>query len=209
MRQSTAIAAIIVAGIALTGCGVQETPVSRDQTGQASPPTVAATPTVAAAPTGDGGDTGAASSQSGAEGDQEEGVVVSPNLAGLRIVHADDGRSFQIWVDDVSGLYALDVEIRFDAAGAQVADADPDWEGVQIQPGQAPSPDFVAINEVDNQSGVIRYVATQLGDDPGFDGSGMIATASWQSDAGQGSRAAFGAVILVSKEADAIDFTLE
>jgi hypothetical protein len=112
-------------------------------------------------------------------------------------------------VDDVSGLYALDVEIRFDAAGAQVADADPDREGVQIQPGQAPSPDFVAINEVDNQSGVIRYVATQLGDGPGFEGSGMIATATWQSNAGQGSRAAFGAVILVSKEADAIDFTLE
>jgi hypothetical protein len=124
-------------------------------------------------------------------------------------VHADDGRSLQIWVDDVSSLYALDVEIRFDAGGAQVADADPDTEGVQIQPGQAPSPDFVAINEVDNQSGVIRYVVTQMGDDPGFDGSGLIATASWQSNAGQSSRAAFGSVILVSKEAEAIDFTLK
>jgi len=203
VRQSTAIAAIIVAGMALTGCGAQETPASRDQTGQASPPTVAAKPA------GDGGDTGAASSQSGAEGVQEEGVVVSSNLAGLRMVPADDGRSLQIWVDDVSGLYALDVEIRFDAAGAQVADADPDWEGVQIQPGQAPSPDFVAINEVDNQSGVIRYVVTQMGDGPGFDGSGMIATASWQGNAGQMSRASLGSVILVSKEAEAIDFTLK
>lgn len=192
----------MVAGIALTGCGAQETPVSHDQSNQASPATVTAEPA------GDGGDTGASSSQSGAEGVQEEVVVVSPNLAGLRMVNADDGRSLQIWVDDVSGLYALDVEIQFDAAGAQVADSDPDWEGVQIQPGQAPSPDFVAINEVDNQSGVIRYVVTQMGDDPGFDGSGLIATASWQSDAGQGSRAAFGSVILVSKEAEAIDFTL-
>ena len=181
----------------------------RDQTDQASPPAVATTPIVATTAAGEGGDTGAASSQSGAEGVQEEGVVVSPNVAGLRMVHADDGRSLQIWVEDVSGLYALDVEIRFDAGGAQVADANPDTEGVQIQPGQAPSPDFVAINEVDNQSGVIRYVATQLGDDPGFDGSGLIATASWQSNAGEGSRAAFGSVILVSKDAEAIDFILK
>jgi hypothetical protein len=131
--------------------------------------------------------------------------------ATLSVEPADGGRALQVWVDGVTGLYAVDMEIEFDASRLQATDADPGTAGVQIQPGQAPTPDFVATNSVDNQAGVIRYVATQLGTKPGFSGKGLVATITWQDDPGPGTATAvtFGKVLMVSRDAQPVDVILK
>ncbi|MGQ9501560.1 MAG: LysM peptidoglycan-binding domain-containing protein [Anaerolineae bacterium] len=82
----------------------------------------------------------------------------------------------EIRIENVSGLYAADVELRFNPAILQVQDADPGRDGVQIQPGNFPSPDFVALNSADNATGVIRYALTQLPPKSPVSGSGLLAT---------------------------------
>jgi LysM repeat protein len=84
--------------------------------------------------------------------------------------------TIEIRIENVSGLYAADVELRFNPALLQVQDADPGRDGVQIQPGNFPSPDFVALNSADNATGVIRYALTQLPPKSPVSGSGLLAT---------------------------------
>ena len=124
--------------------------------------------------------------------------------AGLRLVQTDAGT--EIWVDGVTNFYALDMEIHFDPAKAQVADADAQQPGIQIAPGQAPAPDFVAENNVDNGAGVLTYVTTQLAPRDGFSGSGLVATIRWQGQADPAAR--FGAVTLVSQDGQPIEVAL-
>jgi len=124
--------------------------------------------------------------------------------AGLRLVQTDGGT--EIWVDDVTSFYALDMEIHFEAARAQIADANSQQPGIQIEPGQAPAPDFVAENIADNQAGAITYVVTQLAPREGFSGSGLVATIRWQGQADPAPR--FGAVTLVSQDGQPIEVAL-
>jgi hypothetical protein len=122
---------------------------------------------------------------------------------------AGDGKSFQIWVENVRDLYAVDLEIKFDTTKLQVADADARTEGIQIQPGQSPVPDFVAINSVDNQKGLIRYVVTQLGETPPFNGSGLVATITWQKSADKEATVSLKAVVLVNQDARPIEASIK
>jgi hypothetical protein len=132
--------------------------------------------------------------------------VRASSIATLHLVPAADRRSLEVRVGDVRDLYAVDLELLFDAARVQVADADTSKDGVQIKPGQSPRPDFVAINTADNQRGVIRYVATQLGDDEGaFSGGGVVATINWQSPADPDVTISVSGATLVSSDAQAID----
>lgn len=123
----------------------------------------------------------------------------------LRQARPEGANALQIWVDDVSDFYALDMELRFDPSKLQVIDSDPNAEGVQIQPGQAPVPDFVAVNSADNQNGVVHYVVTQLGPREGFNGSGLVATITWQGDLDEGRGVSFGPVTLVNQDGQPIE----
>jgi hypothetical protein len=175
-------AALFLSALALAGCGgaamnsaaVQPTPA-------ASPTVVASLPARGPTPTGQSGATPYSSLTNQGAGTPE--MVRSTSIASLRLVPTADGRALELRVDDVRDLYAVDVEIKFDPARLQVADADAKAQGVQILPGRAPAPEFVAINSADNQKGAIRYVATQLGDRAAFSGSGVVATINWQSGA--------------------------
>ncbi len=89
----------------------------------------------------------------------------------------------EIRIENASGLYAADVELRFNPVALQVQDADPGREGVQIQPGNFPSPDFVALNSADNATGVIRYALTQLPPKSPVNGSGLLATIVFRGQA--------------------------
>jgi len=129
--------------------------------------------------------------------------------ATLSVEPADGGRALQIWVGGVAELYAVDMEIKFDASRLQAADADPGRAGVQIEPGQAPTPDFVATNSVDNRAGVIRYVATQLGSKPGFGGKGLVATITWLNQPGPEAAVTFGKVIMVTRDSKTVDVILK
>jgi hypothetical protein len=141
-------------------------------------------------------------SQSAKESVEE---VHSSSIATLRLTRAADERALSVRVDDVRDLYAVDMVLRFDATRVQVADADAQTSGVQIKPGEAPRPDFVAVNSVDNAQGIIRYVATQLGNDAAFSGSGTIATIYWQTDIAPDADISVEAVILVNQRAQAIE----
>lgn len=100
----------------------------------------------------------------------------------VRLVPNQEQATVEIWIDNVTSLYALDLELQFDPAHLQVTDADSNQTGIQVQAGQAPAPDFVAENMVDNQTGVIHYVVTQLAPRDGFSGSGRIATIAWSGE---------------------------
>lgn len=89
----------------------------------------------------------------------------------------------EIRIENASGLYAADIELRFNPAVLQVQDADPGRDGVQIQPGNFPSPDFVALNSADNATGVIRYALTQLPPKAPVNGSGLLATVVFRGQA--------------------------
>ena len=77
-------------------------------------------------------------------------------------------------VRDVSDLYAVDLTIRFDPDILQVEDADPNRAGVQ--PGLATFLDagMTLFNEVDNETGIVRFVMTQINPSEGKSGSGNL-----------------------------------
>ena len=84
--------------------------------------------------------------------------------------------AIDIYIEDVTDLYAADVRPTFDPAIAQAEDADdyPD-NGVQMEPlGSFLSPDFIIKNEVDNSAGTTWYATTQLNPAPAVSGSGSI-----------------------------------
>jgi len=133
--------------------------------------------------------------------------------ARLRLAPVEGGGAVEIWVDDVVELYALDLELAFDVSKFQAADADPEMDGIQLVPGEVPAPDFVAVNSVDNETGAVHYVVTQLGTSGAFSGSGLVATLNWQEGVTwQGGAEAegelsFGSVILVNQDVQQIDVT--
>jgi len=77
-------------------------------------------------------------------------------------------------VRDVEELYAVDLTIRFDPEILQVEDANPDQEGVQ--PGLATFLDagMTLFNEVDNETGTVRFVMSQINPSEGKSGSGNL-----------------------------------
>ena len=78
-------------------------------------------------------------------------------------------------VEQVSELYGAQILIRFDPTVLEVVDADPAKEGVQVQPGTLPSPDFIVQNMADNQAGTIDYALTSLPPSKPSNGDGVIA----------------------------------
>lgn len=77
-------------------------------------------------------------------------------------------------VRDVSELYAVDLTIRFDPDVLQVEDANSNQAGVQ--PGLATFLDagMTLFNEVDNETGTVRFVMSQINPSEGKSGSGNL-----------------------------------
>lgn len=80
----------------------------------------------------------------------------------------------EVTLEGVSGLYGLDIRLEFDPALLEVLDADDGKDGVQISPGQIPSPDFVVRNEADNAAGTLWYAATQMNPREPASGAGVV-----------------------------------
>lgn len=208
LRRGLAIVLLLFA-LDLAGCGgTEQTTSETPRGGETSAPITSSfkggesLPDTRTAPS-TSSDTDAAS-LSQKSGELVEHVHVS-SIATLRLVRTADGREFIVRVDNVRDLYAVDITIRFDPTRWQVADADAQKSGVQIKPGEAPRPDFVAVNDVDNTQGTIRYIATQLGDKAAFSGSGTVATILWQTTIAPDADVSVGAVTLVNRNAQAIE----
>jgi hypothetical protein len=107
-------------------------------------------------------------------GSAQEGATV--RLEPLPGQEEADAVTVAIRIENATRLYGAEVHLAFDPARLEVQDADPDKEGVQIQAGDFPSPDFVVQNQADNTRGTIDYAVTQVAPREAVDGSGILAT---------------------------------
>lgn len=107
----------------------------------------------------------------------QPGVVVRVVPASLVMSECVVSRTTTIAIENVSGLRAIDLDIRFDPAVVRVVDANPGAAGVQIRPLGlfATSSAFVAIHQVDNQAGRIQFAATLVGSGLVNGNAGLIA----------------------------------
>lgn len=80
-----------------------------------------------------------------------------------------------IRIENAVRLYGAEVHLAFDPASLEVQDADPDADGIQLQPGDFPKPDFVVRNQADNVMGTIDYAISQMAPREPIDGSGVLA----------------------------------
>ena len=78
-----------------------------------------------------------------------------------------------IQLDNISNVYGAQVSLSYDPSVITVVDADSDMAGVQIKLGSCPQPDFVVLNNADNNTGLIEYAATQLAPTRPCDGGEM------------------------------------
>lgn len=79
-----------------------------------------------------------------------------------------------IQVVEVTGLYAVDIELSFDPSVVTAEDADPANPGVQLGIGNFLDAGLVLYNEVDNQQGIARFVMTQVNPSEPKSGSGVL-----------------------------------
>lgn len=111
---------------------------------------------------------------------QADGTVIRPQPAEQQ-ANVDDTVTVEIRLDNVTNLAAADIQLQFAPNILQAQDANPNEEGVQIEPGDFLSSDFVVFNEVDNATGMIRYALTQVGTTQPVSGSGLLATIIFQA----------------------------
>jgi len=82
--------------------------------------------------------------------------------------------TISVEIERVSGLYGAQVHLRFDPAVLEVLDADPAQDGVQVEPGTFPVPDFVVQNVADNSAGTIEFASTQMAPNKPSEGQGTV-----------------------------------
>jgi LysM repeat protein len=133
-------------------------------------------------------------------------VRVAPSTSQIGV---NETISVEVQVENVTGLAAADIEIRFNASILQVQDADSGREGVQIQPGNFPAPDFVAMNMVDNSAGIIRYALTQLPPHEPVNGGGVMATINFRGVNAGSSELDFTVVNLANAQGQALSNTFQ
>lgn len=86
-----------------------------------------------------------------------------------------DNLSVDILVNDITGLYGVDIIGTFDTRIAQVVDANTTRPGVQIQPLYTFfSPDFVVRDGVDTVAGTYNFASTQVAPSTPVSGSGAV-----------------------------------
>ena len=103
-------------------------------------------------------------------------VVPQPLQAGV-----GETVTVELRVEQVTGLYGAEVRLKFDPDILEVVDADPNEEGVQLEPGTLPSPDYVVRNRADNAAGIVEYAVTQLPPSKPGVGSGVIARVTFRT----------------------------
>ena len=108
-------------------------------------------------------------------------------------------------VSDVVDFYGAQLELSFDPAKVQVVDVDDGKEGIQIEPGSCPTPDFVVENEADNTVGTITYSVSSLSPSLPCDGTGVIASITFEGVGEGNSPMAFDTALLSDTNGDPIE----
>ncbi|HOD45665.1 MAG TPA: cohesin domain-containing protein [Anaerolineaceae bacterium] len=79
-----------------------------------------------------------------------------------------------IQVENVTDLYGIDFELRFDPAVLEAQDADPAMAGIQLGFGEFLEPGLLLYNTVDNETGIVHVVMTQVNPAEPKSGSGYL-----------------------------------
>lgn len=79
-----------------------------------------------------------------------------------------------IVLENASDVYGIDIRAKFDPSMVEIADADPQKDGVQMIAGNFPKPDFLVRNQADNSAGSLMYVITQVNPSPPANGNGVV-----------------------------------
>lgn len=112
-------------------------------------------------------------------------------------------------IEDVQNLYAAQAKVHFDPARLAVQDADPATEGVQVALGSLLSPDLVIANEADNETGTLRLAFTQMVPRPPAEGSGDLASVTFEGIGDGAVDLTWSDVILSNGDGQDIDAHLE
>jgi hypothetical protein len=120
---------------------------------------------------------------------QSQAVVrIVPQTLKIRVGEA---ATVDLTVEQVSELFGAQIHLTFDPEVLEVVDADPSVEGIQVEPGTLPTPDFVVQNMADNQAGTVDYALTQLKPSEPRTGNGLLARVTFR-----GKRAASTQILL-------------
>ena len=120
-------------------------------------------------------------------------------------------RDVDIVVENIEGLYAIEMRISFPNYLVAVMDADGAVPGIQIQGGNMFDgfDTYLIQNSADNGSGVIEYIISITGSDTGMSGGGTIATISFESVSLGSAVMSFTELVLCERDGTSIpvDFT--
>ncbi|MBE7471031.1 MAG: hypothetical protein DPW09_35830 [Anaerolineae bacterium] len=133
------------------------------------------------------------------------GVILRVNPANLVIPICNDQGSASVQVDNVADLLGVELRLRYNPAVAQVIDANPARDGVQVTAGSSFSSGFIAQNTVDTTNGVISFAAITLGST--INGSAELIRVDWQPIAAGSAPLTLENVLLADNNADPIPFT--
>jgi hypothetical protein len=137
-----------------------------------------------------------------------DGPVVRVNPSNLVIPICEDEGPGSVNVENATNLMAVQLELRYDPATAQVIDADPGETGVQVTAGSVFSGGFVVENEVDTANGRISFAATLLGSNV-ISGNVELISVDWQPLATGNTALSLENILLVNNLLQAIPFTTE
>ena len=133
----------------------------------------------------------------------QAGTIIRINPP-IQQLNAGDTATVEIQIDNAINLTAAEVELQFNSTILQAQDADPGQEGIQLQPGNFPAPDFVAINVITNSTGIIHYTLVQLPPTEPVSGSGLLASFAIQAVAPGSSELTFLTTNLVAGDGQLI-----
>jgi hypothetical protein len=102
-----------------------------------------------------------------------EKATVRPDPLLLQIDVGSTG-VVNIRVEDVIDLYGFEFQLTFDETLV---------EGVQVQPGDFLSPDWILENTIDNDNGTIAYALCQQSPSEPQSGDGVLVTITWRGKA--------------------------
>jgi LysM repeat protein len=122
-------------------------------------------------------------------------VIIAPPAANVALGATT---VVEVQVQNVQGLYGVDIRLSFDPAKVEVQDANPGIAGVQIEPGPFldVTQGFVAQNSADNTAGRINYAMTLLNPAEPRSGSGTLMRITFKGIAQGESAVAFLSALL-------------
>jgi hypothetical protein len=95
---------------------------------------------------------------------------------------AEDAITVEVIATGVVDLYGAEVRLRYDPQALAVQDAEPQQEGIQVEPGTLldPQSGFVVANKVDEQTGTVLYAITLINPAEPVNGDGVLARVTFK-----------------------------